>query len=268
MKFNLRHNILPTVALIVTLLGNIAWADEPSPATFGESLENETTTTGQGFAVVELFTSQGCSSCPSADENLMRIHRIAAAEGLPIYVLSFHVDYWNNLGWEDPFSGQRASQRQRQYARNFRSTRVYTPQMIVNGQAEFVGSNQALSNKAIVIALRSQAAGTVDAKLAIDKAKRTIDVQLAALSLPAGGHVNIALVQKHGARTADAGENRGRHLQHVNIVRNFKTVDPSTSQTIPLPLPTTTDRSDFHVLVYAQAREGQILAARRIELPK
>lgn len=89
--------------------------------------------------IVELFTSQGCSSCPPADRFLTEL---AAREEFEIIPLSFHVDYWNYIGWTDPFSSPAWSDRQRHYARSFGGNRVYTPQMVVNGRWEGVGSNR------------------------------------------------------------------------------------------------------------------------------
>ncbi|MEO7766220.1 MAG: DUF1223 domain-containing protein, partial [Ferruginibacter sp.] len=99
-----------------------------------------------GFAVVELFTSEGCSSCPPADE---AIGELLARNTDNIYVLSYHVDYWNRLGWKDVFSKAEFSSRQRQYASHFSSEGIYTPQVIVNGATEFVGSDKSKLNDAI-----------------------------------------------------------------------------------------------------------------------
>jgi hypothetical protein len=93
----------------------------------------------QGAVLIELFTSEGCSSCPPADRLL---EKLAAENNDKVYVLSFHVDYWNYIGWKDPFSQARFSQRQRNYARQFSLESIYTPQMVVNGVAEFVGSDE------------------------------------------------------------------------------------------------------------------------------
>ena len=108
-------------------------------------------------AVVELFTSQGCSSCPPADAVLSRVDELAREKKLSVYVLSFHVDYWNRLGWTDPYSDDEFTRRQNQYAGLFRSNRVYTPQMIVNGQTEFVGSDAKRATQAIRRALTRDA---------------------------------------------------------------------------------------------------------------
>ena len=92
-------------------------------------------------AVVELFTSQGCSSCPPADQVLTQIVAWRDRHQLPVYCLSFHVDYWNYIGWEDPFSSEKYSAKQSQYNRKFNSRSNYTPQLVINGKDHFVGSD-------------------------------------------------------------------------------------------------------------------------------
>src|SRR5258706_10393726 len=98
------------------------------------------TTQPTGIAVIELFTSEGCSSCPPADALLAEILRDARGKNLAIYPLAFHVDYWDHLGWRDPYSDPAYSARQRGYSRTFHRDSIYTPQMIINGVSEFVGS--------------------------------------------------------------------------------------------------------------------------------
>src|SRR5476651_2422634 len=94
----------------------------------------------QRFAVVELFTSEGCSSCPPADEAIAKLQK--ESNGKPVYILAFHVDYWNRLGWKDVFSNADYSERQNEYAKYLRLESVYTPQVVVNGKKEFVGSEE------------------------------------------------------------------------------------------------------------------------------
>ena len=103
--------------------------------------------------LVELFTSEGCSSCPPADDLLARLDKAQPVPGAQVIALSEHVDYWNHLGWRDPYSSAEFSRRQGGYADAFRIDGNYTPQMVVDGQTEFVGSDQSKANNAILKAL-------------------------------------------------------------------------------------------------------------------
>ncbi len=105
------------------------------------------TAVNKGFAVVELFTSEGCSSCPPADELVARIQK--EYKDQPVYILAFHVDYWNRLGWRDVFSNAGYSARQSEYAKYLNLPQVYTPQIVVNGKKEFVGSEEGTLRDAI-----------------------------------------------------------------------------------------------------------------------
>ena len=115
--------------------------------------------------VVQLFTSEGCSSCPPADELLSKLLQEDVANGVTIIPMSMHVDYWNYLGWRDPYSSPQFSAIQKQYQRVLHTDTIYTPQMVVDGRAEFLGSDRAAAEKAI-----TAAAGTAKAvvRLQID----------------------------------------------------------------------------------------------------
>jgi hypothetical protein len=104
--------------------------------------------------VVELFTSEGCSSCPPADALLARLDKTQPVEGAEVIPLAMHVDYWNQLGWADPFSSHQFSERQGEYAAAFGKEDVYTPQMVVDGVKEFNGSNSSLARETIGKAAR------------------------------------------------------------------------------------------------------------------
>src|SRR5271167_1475342 len=116
---------------------------------------------GAPCAVVELFTSEGCSSCPPADAALAEMAANARKSGAPVFALAFHVDYWNYLGWTDRFSDAAYTRRQSDYARAFNTDQVYTPQMIVNGVDQFVGSDRDAAKRAIDAALAKPAPATV-----------------------------------------------------------------------------------------------------------
>ena len=122
---------LSLLALALIAIAPRSGAGEPGPSISGDRV-----------AVVELFTSQGCSSCPPADRLLSKLARDPRYQG-KVIPLSFHVDYWNSIGWTDPFSSNRWSERQRVYAgRVFHSNRIYTPQVVVNGRSECVGNSE------------------------------------------------------------------------------------------------------------------------------
>src|SRR6187551_4135793 len=104
------------------------------------SLKKKTAKEQDGFALIELFTSEGCSSCPPADEALEEIQKKYSDKD--VLVLSYHVDYWNKLGWKDIFSDASFTQRQEYYSNIFRLNSIYTPQVVVNGKKEFLGSNK------------------------------------------------------------------------------------------------------------------------------
>ena len=217
--------------------------------------------TPRKFAFIELFTSEGCSSCPSADKNLERIAASAAAAGKEVYTLSYHVDYWNYLGWKDPYSDPSFSVRQRQYGRKFEADRVYTPQMIVNGKTEFVGSNQKLSDRAVKVALSedTKSAVSVNAVVQADK----INVNWKATGITAKDVVNVVLVQNAGQQKVGRGENARRNLTHVNIVRQFKTVEkPGAAGEVQLDAPKGFAPSEFHVVAFTQSGDAVTSAAK------
>ncbi len=185
--------------------------------------QGDTRPTGRRSPViVELFTSEGCSSCPPADDVLARLERTQPVEGAEIIALGEHVDYWNYIGWSDPFSAPAFSQRQGAYAEAFGRDGVYTPQMVVDGRAEFVGSNW---NKAV--AAISQAARAPKAEVQITLARKTasaVSLQVRVGSLPAvtaGDTVDLllAVTESNLSSNVSRGENAGRRLDHRTVVR-------------------------------------------------
>ncbi|MBV9928766.1 MAG: DUF1223 domain-containing protein [Acidobacteria bacterium] len=176
--------------------------------------------------VVELFTSEGCSSCPPADALLARLDQTQPVEGAEVIPLALHVDYWNHLGWADPFSSRQFSERQGVYAAAFGNDSVYTPQMVVDGVREFNGSNSSLAQETIAKAARepkgevtitrapSQSEGFVHVTAFIDKFPK-----------PAGGQpadVLLAVTESGLASEVARGENSGRRLTHVGAVRSLR----------------------------------------------
>ncbi len=170
-----------------------------------------------GLTVVELFTSEGCSSCPPADALLERMARDASASGRPIVTLAFHVDYWDGLGWPDPFSSPDFTARQRDYARAFGESGVYTPQMVVGGTLGFVGSD---SERAQASLARAHPAWMGLTLRVVRTDANTLAVHYDVQGpVPDRARLLLAVVQRTATVHVRAGENAGRTLRHTSIVR-------------------------------------------------
>ena len=161
-----------------------------------------------GIAVVELFTSEGCSSCPPADALLNELARQPH-----VFALAFHVDYWNRLGWPDPFSNPKFSDRQRTY-----SPDIYTPQMIVNGREAFVGSDRSRVTRAI------EAAQKQLAPVAINLRWHSSSVEYKVTGAPKDVWLHLAVIESGIRQKVPRGENAGKTLLHDNVVREFVSV--------------------------------------------
>lgn len=219
---------------------------------------------GQGFAVLELFTSEGCSSCPPAEELMERIQKEAGDK--PVYVLAYHVDYWNRLGWKDVFSNADFSKRQYWYHNRFTS-QVYTPQLILNGNTEFVGSDEGQIRKALTDALdrKTTTTLTLQAQQAGGKLNITYEVE----GQPVQGSLVLALVQKHAVSIVKAGENKGRILTQAQIVRQFSTfaLAPQGQGIETMTLPSGFDARNWDIIGFVQNPDtGEISAAAKISV--
>jgi len=176
--------------------------------------------------LVELFTSEGCSSCPPADDVLATLDTAQPVKGAEIIALGEHVDYWNHLGWTDPFSSARFSSRQRAYADRVAAGSVYTPQMIVDGGTGFVGSDRARAERTILEASRKPKPLAIDLAFlaASGESVRVRVVVRPANAAPFHGDVYLALTEDGLASTVARGENAHRELHHVAVVRYLESV--------------------------------------------
>lgn len=179
---------------------------------------------GEGFAVVELFTSEGCSSCPRADELLANVQQEIGTK--PVYLLAYHVDYWDHQGWRDMFSSPDYTKRQRQYAASL-NTQIYTPQVVVNGKTVFVGSDTLSMKTSLAAALSGTPASTLILHGKQQADKLTIQYQIPAASETA--ELVITVLQKKAVRYIKRGENQGRMLHHAQVVRSMHTFSPGKS---------------------------------------
>ncbi len=199
--------------------------------------------------IVELFTSQGCSSCPSADIALQEIMDEAERKNQPIYGLSFHVSYWNYLGWKDPYSKKDFTARQYQYAEK-RHSQVYTPQTWINGSREFVGSRK----RDIAETIQTQSKKPKSHRIEINDFTTTGNNLQFAYEVDGemqGIQLNLALVQKEGTNYIKRGENRGRTLSHGNIVREFVTTTNPKGK-IQFEIPDDLDINEAILIAYTQ----------------
>ncbi len=209
-----------------------------------------------GFAIVELFTSEGCSSCPPADEAVASMAKVYPQN---VYVLAFHVDYWNHLGWKDQFSDPDYTERQRQYAAFFNNNNIYTPQVIVNGKKEFVGSNSSLLQSTIESELRNTMNNNIK-MIATGNDGKNISVNYK-VDNSDESQLNIALIQVNASTAVKRGENKGRKLEHINIVRDFKTVllNKKQSGTVKLTLPAGLSKGNFKVIAFLQHKNDLLI---------
>ena len=226
---------------------------------------NRASTGDKGFAVVELFTSEGCSSCPPADALIAKV--LKESSDKPVYILAYHVDYWNRLGWKDAFSSSEYSAMQQQYARWLRSSEIYTPQAIVNGTKEFVGSEEGTLRNTIKADL-AEPAKTDLTLTGLKATEKKITVKYEARGTADNSSLVLALLERNATTKVLKGENGGRTLSHVQIVRKLQTVSLNnhTSGSIDLSVPAGFTPEGFEMIAFVQnTANGAITGAARAE---
>ena len=216
--------------------------------------------------IIELFTSQGCSSCPAADKNLTELLKKATTESEQVYGLSFHVDYWNYIGWKDPYSSKQFTARQQAYRDHLEAESTYTPQMIVNGTTEFVGSNKKASEQAIAAALRSRPKYNISI-LKLKSQAGSIKIQYAIDGQPMGEVINMALVERSVENYVPRGENTGKKLHHDNVVRAFRTSILTSKDELEIAI-SEIDFSKTSIVLYIQDSQMRVLGATSVEVGK
>jgi hypothetical protein len=203
----------------------------------------------KGFAVVELFTSEGCSSCPPADEAIIKL-----AKEFPdhVYFLGYHVDYWDYIGWKDEFDNAEYTKRQNKYAEVFKLNSIYTPQAIINGEKELVGSRENELRAVIQEKLKTGLSSTIELNVKMNDSNNiTVSYKVANVGRAA---LNMALVQRMAATNVKRGENNGRKLNHINIVRNFQTIslNKKTDSKTEFKIPAGLASKDMKVIAFVQ----------------
>jgi len=176
--------------------------------------------------LLELFTSEGCSSCPPADRLLEILDQKQPVTGANLIVLSEHVDYWDRLGWKDPFSSSQYTARQQDYTNKYNFDGVYTPQLVVDGRFGFVGSDGREASSAIQKAIREQKIPIEISNVSRDGNQVTAHIELHADQSFKGGRavLYVAIADNRAESHVAHGENAGRSLAHVAVTRVLKQV--------------------------------------------
>jgi hypothetical protein len=212
------------------------------------------------MVVVELFTSQGCSSCPPADAYL---GELATRPG--VLALSFHVDYWDHIGWKDPFATRAHTWRQREYSRALAQRYVYTPQIVINGQFQAVGSDRQQVEHALK---RAAARPHAEASLELIDAPAPTAVRLGPSPRPAS--IWLVRFDRRHTTEIERGENKGKTLVNVNVVRELRRLARTDGRatTVPLDLARPTRVGDGAAVLVQAEDGGAILAAIAFDLPR
>ncbi len=215
--------------------------------------------------IVELFTSEGCSSCPPADVLLVQLNQ-QGIPGADVIALGQHVDYWNHLGWADRFSSAKFSHRQNDYSNRFGLDSVYTPQMVVNGHAQFVGNDTGQARKAITEAASQPAQSKVG--LSLDGTQK-LGIEVSGAEKPA--QVMLAITEDNLTTEVARGENGGRTLRHAAVVRDLRKIgevkDGKFSSSQALKLSSEWRVENLHAVVFLQnPATMQITGAASVKL--
>lgn len=253
MKLNVLKIAVPTLAAALAV-GALTLPNTPAHA--------------DGPVVVELFTSEGCSSCPPADALLSRYSRAASLAGVPVIALGEHVDYWDGASWRDQFSQHKFSERQETYA-NALNARAGTPQVVVDGHEIHDGGSASEDRDAV-----AQAARAPKAQVGLTASGRTLSVSVSHLPGTAGrGPVDVLLAVTEDGLSSQVrgGENAGRRLEHGAVVRRLSllgTVKDGVFTAAPtVSLDPSWQRGHLHAVVFVQAREShRIVGAAQVGL--
>ncbi len=249
---------LPVLISLVTLLPGIAIA---------QSAASQSKTP----VVVELFTSEGCSSCPPADALLAKMDKEQPVSNAEIIVLEEHVDYWEKGGWHDRFSSSQYTDRQNQYAPRLKFSESYTPQMIVDGTTQFVGNDGPRALNAV-----EAAAGTPKVALALSQPMVDGHRVACSVSSPASAtplpkaDLYAALIDPSETTQVQGGENKGRQLEHVGVVRSMKRIGKLQDLgkgplAFNLNAPSDMQPANLRVVVFAQSSDlGPIKGAASV----
>lgn len=218
----------------------------------------------QSIVVLELFTSQGCSSCPSADRLLNRVKDEFPNE---VYALSYHVDYWNYLGWKDPFSNRTHTERQKKYNRKFNHSSIYTPQIVINGREHFVGSKKGLMYSKIKQYRAKKPLNNIELGNLHQQGKK-VQFKYVIQGEIVNKYLKVVLVLSERITSINRGENRNRVLTNSNIVVAEKMVElykNNGEATISIPK-IVNEKENISVMTFVIAKNLDIDGAAKLNV--
>lgn len=219
--------------------------------------------------VIELFTSEGCSSCPQADALLAALESEQPVPGVEVIPLGLHVTYWDRLGWPDPYGNPAFADRQERYADAIGGG-TYTPEMVVDGSVGFPGGRDRTLNAVRKAAEQAGKSPMAIRVVKVEKDAVEVEVKLPESARPADGELVVALTQGGLSTEVKRGENEGRTLKHAAVVRAFKVVvKPAAKVTVKLPREQSWDVKSLKVVAFSQSPgPGRIVAAGQVSVAR
>ena len=268
------HMTIHRGAILASLLCALVLACNPAVPLAQNAPPDSKETIVSPTVLVELFTSEGCSTCPPADKLLSELDHNQAIKGVLVIAMSEHVDYWDRLGWKDPFSSAQFTQRQREYAQALHFEDIYTPQMIVDGRTGFVGSKGKTALEAIAEAARTPKAIV---RLAIKESASNsikVSVQVESVADAAPGDtvdVMLAIAESGLSNKVSRGENSGRELGHSSVVRKLIKIGKFDGQSFSAEPSVNLDRAwkrqQIKAVVFVQLRTSRrVLGAAQTKI--
>jgi hypothetical protein len=221
--------------------------------------------------LLELFTSEGCSSCPPADKLLGELDRGQPVEQADLIVLSEHVDYWNHLGWTDPYASPAFTERQRNYAARANSDEIYTPQLVIDGATAVVGSDWDKIQAAIRKSVR-EAKLPINVTAETSESQADVSIQVPSSTAKQHGALYVVLAHDHARSQVARGENAGRDLAHVAVAYSIQKVaaintGSAFQKRLRISLPPNAKSGETRLIAFIQ-RSGttQIIGAAQTRL--
>lgn len=221
--------------------------------------------------LLELFTSEGCSSCPPADELVEKTDRKQPVEGAELIVLSEHVDYWNHLGWADPYSSRLFTERQQEYAARFGDEDIYTPELVVDGSRSVVGSDWPKAESAIKELLHKY---KIPVSVTAERNEGEARIHIAVESNLGRKQavVYLVLAYDHARSRVARGENAGRDLSHVAVAYSIQEIakiesESKLNRSLSVLLPRESAAGDRRVIVFVRASDTtEIIGVAQVRL--